>query len=43
MLLETLDAEELLADGLFVIPRYGLRDATESAKKCRSQCGVLRK
>src|SRR5439155_1420074 len=40
MLLETLDAEELLADGLFVIPRCGLRDATESAKKCRSQYGV---
>jgi hypothetical protein len=32
MLLEALDAEELLADGLFAIPRYGLRRAPEGAQ-----------
>jgi hypothetical protein len=31
MLLEALDAEELLADRLFAIPRYGLRPAPEGA------------
>ena len=29
MLLEPFDAEELLADGCFAIPRYGLRRAPE--------------
>jgi hypothetical protein len=37
MLLEALDAEELLADRLFAIPRYRLRRAPEGAEDCRSQ------
>jgi hypothetical protein len=32
MLLEALDAEELLADRLLAIPRYGLRRAPEGAQ-----------
>jgi hypothetical protein len=32
VLLETLDAEELLADGLFVVPWCSLRLAPEDAK-----------
>src|SRR5580765_7564866 len=39
MLLETLDAEEVRADGLFVIPRCSLRPAAEGAKNCRYQIG----
>jgi len=39
MLLETLDTEELLADGFFVIPWCSLRRATEGPKNCRSQPG----
>ena len=35
MLLETLDTEELLADGLFVIPRCSPRPAPEGAKNYR--------
>jgi predicted GNAT family acetyltransferase len=37
MLLETLDTEELRADGLFVIPWCSLRLAPEGAKNCRFQ------
>jgi hypothetical protein len=37
MLLETLETEELRADGLFVIPGCSLRLAPEGAKHCRSQ------
>jgi hypothetical protein len=40
MLLETLDTEELLADGLFVIPWCSLRPAPEGAKNCRFQFGL---
>src|SRR3990172_700888 len=40
MLLETLDAEELLADGLFVVPWCGLRRAPERAENHRSQSGL---
>jgi len=39
MLLETLDTEELLADGFFVIPWRGVRGAPEGPKNCRSQPG----
>jgi hypothetical protein len=37
MLLEALDTEELLADGLVVIPRRGWRRAPEGAQDYRSQ------
>jgi hypothetical protein len=39
MLLETLDAEELLADRLFVVPWRGLRRAPERAENRRFQSG----
>jgi hypothetical protein len=35
VLLETLDAEQLAADGFFVIPRRGLRSVPDDAKKRR--------
>src|SRR3989475_10920095 len=40
MLLETLDTEELLADGLFVVPWCSLRRASEGAKNRRFQFGL---
>ena len=40
MLLETLDTEEFLADGLFVIPRRRPRHAPEGAKNRRFQYGL---
>ena len=39
MLLEPLDAEELLADGLFAVPRRSLRRSPERATEHRSQSG----
>jgi hypothetical protein len=37
VLLETLDTEELRADGFFVIPQHSLRRAPESAENYRFQ------
>ena len=40
VLLETLDAEEFLADGLFVVPRRIWRRAPDDAKDRRFQIGL---
>ncbi len=41
MLLKTLDTEELLADGLFVIPGCSSRCAPEGAENCRFQVRAI--